>query len=162
MKSAREGGTFPVFLGLATEPGEHPHKGFINFRENTLNPNTGTIRLRARFDNPKPEKGPRLLTPGLFARIRFPFGTEYAALHLPEQAIGTDQGRKFVYVVDADNRVSERKVTVGPVRDGWIVIREGLSLEDRVIVKGLQRVRPKSIVKPKEVVPDAEKAKERE
>lgn len=157
VKSIREGGSFPVYLGLASEPGQHPHKGFIDFRENRLNPNTGTIRVRARFENPKPEKGPRLLMPGLFARIRLPFGGEYAALHVPEQAIGTDQGRKFVYVVDSNNRVASRPITVGPVRNGSIVVREGLTKDDRVVVKGLQRVRPNSIVKPTEVAPESDK-----
>jgi len=159
-KSVRDGGIVPVYLGLAIEPGEYPHPGVIDFVENTLNPNTGTIRVRARFENPKPEHGPRLLMPGLFARIRFPIGDEYRALHIPERAIGADQGRKFVYVVDSENVVKYRRITVGPVRNGWVVIRDGLKADERVVVKGLQRVRPNSKVKPIEEKPGDEPAAE--
>lgn len=148
-KSIHEGAVVPVWLGLATEK-EFPHEGRIDFVENRLNPNTGTIRVRGRFENPKPERGPRLLMPGLFARIRLPIGEEYQALHVPERAVGTDQGQKFVYVVDSENRVEYRRIKVGPLRDGWVVVREGLSKGERIVTKGLQRVRPKAIVTPSE------------
>jgi RND family efflux transporter MFP subunit len=137
----------PVYMALALDT-DFPFRGAINFVENKLDPNTGTIRVRAVFDNPAPKSGPRLLTPGLFARVRLPVSDEHPAILIPERAIGTDQGQKFVYVVDKDDRAEYRRIVVGAVHDGMRVIREGVGLEDRVIVNGLQRVRPRAPVKP--------------
>jgi RND family efflux transporter MFP subunit len=131
-----------------------PHRGFVDFVENRLDANTGTIRVRAQFQNPKPSNGgPRLLSPGLFARVRIPISDQYPALFIPDRAVGTDQGQKFVYVVDGENKAEYRRISVGPLRGGWRVAREGIGANDRVIVSGLQRVRPKMIVSPKDEEP---------
>jgi multidrug efflux pump subunit AcrA (membrane-fusion protein) len=97
---------------------------------------TGTWRLRARFDNPDDA-----LAPGLFVRLRLPLGTPYPALLIAEQSLSTDQGQKFVYVLRGDDTVESRRVKVGRLHDGLRVIADGLRPEERVLVSGLQRVR---------------------
>jgi RND family efflux transporter MFP subunit len=153
----------PLHLGLVTET-DYPHEGDLDFVENQLNANTGTIRIRGIFDNPKPPSAssdpasgpPRMFAPGMFARIRLSLGKEYKALLIPERAIGTDQGQKFVYVVTKDeNRIEYRRVTLGTVLDGMAVVRSGLTKDERIVINGLQRVRPKSIVKPVEEIKKA-------
>ena len=126
----------PVFIGLADETG-YPHQGTLNFEDNRLDPNTGTLRVRGVFENRD-----RFLTPGLFVRVRLPIGRPYQALLIPEQAVGTDQGQKFVYVVDNKDEVSYRRVNVGKLREGMRVITEGISPGERIVVTGVQRVRP--------------------
>ena len=126
----------PVFIGLADET-DYPHQGMINFEDNRLDPNTGTLRVRGVFDNHD-----RLLTPGLFVRVRLPIGRPYQALLVPEQAVGTDQGQKFVYVVDNKDEVSYRRVKVGKLHEGLRAITEGVFPGERVVVSGVQRVRP--------------------
>jgi multidrug efflux pump subunit AcrA (membrane-fusion protein) len=98
---------------------------------------------RAVFPNPD-----RILTPGLFARVRIPGSGEYTALLLPDEAIGTDQTQRFAFVVDDQHTVEYRKVELGPIIDGLRVIRGGLTPEDWVIVNGVQRVRPGATVDP--------------
>jgi RND family efflux transporter MFP subunit len=137
----------PVMMGLAIDKG-YPHRGTIDFLENRVNPATGTIRVRGTFSNPKPQVGERVLESGLFARIRVPIGKAKEALLITERAIGSDQGRKFVYVVNDKNEVAFRPVEVGALHDGLRAITEGLSAGERVIIDGLQRVRPGSIVSP--------------
>lgn len=139
----------PVFMALALDK-DFPHKGVINFVENKLDPNTGTIRVRAVFDNPQPKSGPRVLTPGLFARVRLPVSEEHAAILIPERAIGTDQGQKFVYVVDDENKARYRRIEAGSVQQGLRVVRDGIALGERIVVSGLQRVRPGAAVTPVE------------
>jgi multidrug efflux pump subunit AcrA (membrane-fusion protein) len=135
----------PVFMGLADEEG-YPRDGMVNFADNKVDPDTGTWRLRGRFSNKD-----RSLTPGLFARVRLPLGQSYEAIMISEKAIGTDQGQKFVYVVDAQNQVSYRKISVGRMQNGLRVIRSGLAKDEKVIVTGLQRVREGVKVSPKTV-----------
>jgi RND family efflux transporter MFP subunit len=135
IRSARET-EVPVLLGLADEEGFSRH-GTINFADNRVDPNTGTLRVRAIFPNAE-----RILSAGLFVRIRLPVGTPHPALLIPEQALGTDQGQKFLYVVTPANEVEYRKVKIGPMSDGLRVIEDGLKAGERVIVNGLQRVRP--------------------
>jgi RND family efflux transporter MFP subunit len=136
----------PVYLALADEE-RFPRKGTINFTDNRVDPDTGTWRLRARFDNPD-----RLLAPGLFVRIHLPIGQPYKAILVAEKALGTDQGQKFVYVVDDANKVSYRRVKVGRLHDGLRVITDGLKAGEKIVVNGLQRVRPDIEVKA-ELVP---------
>jgi RND family efflux transporter MFP subunit len=136
-----------VFLGLSTETG-FPHEGAIDFADNRIDPNTGTLRIRGVFPNPKPETGGRVLMPGMFARVRVPIGDPRPMMLVPEQALGTDQGQKFVYVVNAKNEVEYRRVTVGKLEGELRAIDEGLRAEDLVIVRGVQRVRPGMPVKP--------------
>lgn len=132
-----------VKLGLANKH-EFPRDGVVNFVDNEVNPKTGTLRLRAVFSN-----SDEFLTPGLFARVRIPIGTPYEAMLVTDRAIDTDQGQKIVYIVDKDNKVDSRPVTLGSVHDGLRVIESGIEVTDRVIVNGLQRVRPGVTVDPK-------------
>jgi multidrug efflux system membrane fusion protein len=132
----------PVYLGLANETG-FPHRGHLDFIDNRLDPDTGTMTGRAIFPNPD-----LTLTPGLFARIRLPGSERYEALLLPDEAIGTDQTQRFVFVVNDHNTVEYRKVVPGPLIDRLHVIRDGLKPEDWVIVNGVQRVRPSVKVDP--------------
>ena len=143
-------GRQPAYVGLVDEEG-FPHKGYIDFVDNRLDPNTGTITGRAVLPNPD-----LLLAPGLFARLRIAAGSKYKALMLPPEAIGSDLSQQFVFVVDDQNLVQYRKVTLGPLIDGWRVIRDGVQPEDWVIVKGVQRARTGAKVDPiKPAIPDA-------
>jgi RND family efflux transporter MFP subunit len=140
--SPRDGG-YPVSLGLASEEG-HPHQGVINFVDNQVNPKTGTIRLRGVFPN-KQEP----LLPGLFGRVRVPVGRPHRALLVSDRALDTDQGQKILYVVNDSNKVAARPVRVGALHDGLREISDGLQPGERVIVSGLQHVRPGVTVEPK-------------
>lgn len=163
-----------VLLALSDEK-EFEHVGTVDFVDNAVNPGTGTKRMRAVFDNPK-----KLLSPGLFVRIRYPIGSPHPAVVIPEVALGSDQGQKFVYVVDKDNEVVYRKVRTGSQIKAYRVIEEprykqkddgtfeldsegrkiildGLEPGERVIISGLQRVRPRTKVDARldEIPPDA-------
>ncbi|HKX96065.1 MAG TPA: efflux RND transporter periplasmic adaptor subunit, partial [Methylibium sp.] len=131
-----------VRMGLADEAG-HPHEGRIDFVDNQLNPQTGAIRLRASFDNAKGR-----FTPGLAARLVMPTSAPYAATMVPERAIGTDQSKKFVYVVGADGQPQFREVKLGLLDGGMRVVRGGVKPGENVIVDGLQRVMPGMPVAP--------------
>ena len=100
------------------------------------------------FSNPRPAVGERVMESGLFARIRVPIGKPKQALLVDERAIGSDQGRKFLYVVNDKNEVVFRPVELGAMHEGLRVVTEGLSAGERVIIDGLQRVRPGSVVAP--------------
>lgn len=127
----------PLLLGLANEDG-FQHRGVIDFSNNRVDPDTGTVQVRGTFDN-----STRMFKPGLFARVRVPVGNEYKALLVSELAIGTDQGQKFVLVVDDQNVVERRFVKPGPLQDdGLRVISDGLKPGESVVVNGLQRARP--------------------
>jgi RND family efflux transporter MFP subunit len=141
-KSARET-EWPVSLALATEEG-FPHQGTINFVDNQVNPKTGTLRVRGVFPN-KDEA----LSPGFFARVRVPIGQAHQALLVSDRAIDNDQGQKILYVVNANNEVASRPIRVGALHDGLREITDGLKSGERVIVNGLQQVRPGAIVEPK-------------
>lgn len=135
-------GKNPVYLALADEQG-FPHKGHTDFVDNRLDPDTGTMRVRAVFANPG-----LTLTPGLFGRIRLLGTASYEAVLVPDEAVGSDLSQKFVLIVNGDNTVERRSVELGPVVDGLRVIRKGLKAEDHVIVSGLQRAVPGTIVDP--------------
>ena len=125
----------PVAVGLEGETG-FPHVGVITFADNRVNPKTGTIQVRGVLSNAN-----GLFEDGLRARVRVPVSDPYKALLVPERAIGTDQGRKFVYVVNDKDVVESREVTLDRVFDGMQAIKDGLKPEDWVIVNGSQRVR---------------------
>lgn len=144
LKSVQET-EIPLLLGLQTDS-DFPYRGRIDFVENQVDPNTGTIRVRGVFANPKSDRGPRPLAPGLFGRVRLPLGEPHKAVLIPERAIGRDQGQSFVYVVSADNEVIYRRVKLGALHDGLRVISDGLSASERIVTNGLQRVRPGSKV----------------
>jgi multidrug efflux system membrane fusion protein len=135
----------PVLVGLADEGG-FPHSGLMVFQDNEIDPQTGTIRIRAKLDNHD-----RAFTPGLFARVRLLGEKKYDALLINDSAVGTDQTVKYVLVVGADSKVEYRPVKLGPVIDGLRVVREGLKENDTIVVNGLQRVRPGSPVTPQKV-----------
>ncbi len=138
----------PVLLGLASEEG-FPRKGKIEFVDNRLDPQSGTLRVRAVFDNVD-----GLLTPGMFARVKLGAGEAKPAILIDDRAVGTDQSRKFVFVVGADDKVAYREVKLGPLSDGLRVVRDGLAPGERIVVNGLQRVRPGALVAPNEVKMD--------
>jgi RND family efflux transporter MFP subunit len=139
----------PVLMGLANEDG-YPHSGAMVFVDNQVDPRTGTIRARASFEN---KDG--YLTPGLFARIKLLGHNSYRAVLVDDRAIGTDQSQKFVYVVDAQNKVVYRPVKVGRLQDGLRIVQQGLQAGETVVVNGLQRVRPGVVVATQRVAMDA-------
>jgi RND family efflux transporter MFP subunit len=145
-RSSREAPN-PVRIALADEK-EFSHEGTMNFVDNRLDPQTGTLRARALVDNSK-----GLLTPGLFVRVQLKGRGPYSAVLIPDEAIGTDQSRRFVMVVDQGGLAQRRFITTGRLYDGLRSVEEGLTPEDRVIVGGLMRVRPGLPVKIKEAPP---------
>ncbi len=119
----------------------------MNFVNNRIDPTTGTVTVRATFDNPLTAAGIRPFGPGMFVRVHLPLGKPHEALLVVDQAIGTDQGLKFVYVINEKNGVEYRRVRVGPLEDdGLRVIEEGVGPDDWVVVAGLQQIRPKMVV----------------
>lgn len=147
LKAEGEGASLPVYLGLADEPG-HPHQGVVDFVNNRVDASTGTITVRAVFSNEKPELGPRPLLPGQFGRIRMPLGDPYEATLVAEKAFGSDQGQKYLLVVDDKSVVQYRRVKLGPLQeDGLRVVLEGVKAGEQVVISGLQEVRPKMTVR---------------
>lgn len=130
----------PCELALVGEK-DFPHKGRVDFFDNQIRPETGTIRMRAVFDNAE-----RMLMPGMFAKVRVPTGAAADAMFVPAVAIGSDQGNKFVLVVNDDGVVESRDVKVGRQHGKTTVVNEGLTTRDRVIVSGLLMARPGSKV----------------
>ena len=116
-------------------------QGRFNFVDNEVDASTGTLLARAEIANPD-----RMLTPGLFVRLRVPVGDPQPVLLIPEEALSSDQGERFVYLVNGENKVEYRRVKVGWREGGQRVIREGLSADDRVITNNLQRIRPRDEV----------------
>jgi RND family efflux transporter MFP subunit len=145
----------PVQVGLEGDQG-YPHKGVLETADNSINPGTGTIEVCGVLANPN-----GLLDDGMRARARIPIGDPHPVLMITERAIGNEQGRKFVYVVDAENKARRRDVTLGRASDGMQVVREGLQPDDWVVVNGIQRVRDGMKVDPqREKMPGAPKAAE--
>jgi RND family efflux transporter MFP subunit len=141
LKSADES-AIPVSLGLAAEDG-FPHQGTINFVDNQVSSKTGTLRVRGVFPNKDGS-----LAPGYFARVRVAVGPCRPALLVSDRALDNDQGQKVLYVVNDKNEVVTRPVRVGALHDGLRAIEEGLKPGERVIVNGLQQVRPGVVVEP--------------
>jgi RND family efflux transporter MFP subunit len=133
----------PVYFALADERSGYPHKGHMDFVDNRMDPNTGTMRGRAIFRN-----ADLALTPGLFARLRLPGSAPYEAVLAPDSAIGSDQSVKYVLIVDAENKVRRQPVEIGPMSHGLRVVRSGLDGSERIVLRGLQRVRPGMQVTP--------------
>lgn len=124
----------PVFVGVADEEG-FPHEGYMDFVDNQIDANTGTIRARAVVKNADGH-----LTPGLFARVRLVGSGEQNAMLIHDMAVLTDQDRKYVYVVGVDNKAIRKDVKLGPAIDGLRVITEGLAVNDRVVVNGVRKI----------------------
>ena len=135
----------PVEVGLPDERG-FPHKARLDFLDNRLDQGTGTLRARGVMAN---KSG--LFSPGLFARVRVTGTAPYTAILLPDEAIGTDQTNKFVFVVGENGVVARRNVQLGPLIDGLRVVREGLAADGWVITKGMHRARPGQSVTPNRV-----------
>ncbi len=135
----------PAWVGLANEEG-HPHEGKLVFTANELDVATGTISARAKLDNHE-----RLFTPGLFARVKLGDCSSYPAVLIRDSAIGTDQNRRYVYVVGKDNKVEYRAVEIGAMFDGLRVVKNGLQPTETIVVNGLQRVRPGAPITPEKV-----------
>ena len=169
--SAREA-RLEVQVGLADEDG-YSFRAPLTFADNQLDPNTGTLRLRAEMPNPGLQagalpavigaaaaneieaKGLKLLSPGMFVRVKLPVGREHPGLLVPEEAIGSDQGQRYVYVVNDKDEAVYRRVRLGPQEGKYRVIEDGVAPTDRVVVSGLQRVRPGSKVNAKMSGPPA-------
>jgi RND family efflux transporter MFP subunit len=149
LPSAREGAArVPVFLGLANEE-DYPHQGVVDFVNNAFNQSTATLQLRGVFANPRPSVGPRVLAPGQFVRIRVAISPPYPALLVTQDAVGTNQNVNYLLVLDEENKVVRREVTLGTQHDGLQVITKGLEPDERVIVSGLQHVKPGTVVNPR-------------
>ncbi|WP_321804174.1 efflux RND transporter periplasmic adaptor subunit [Burkholderia sp. BCC1993] len=137
-------GADPVRVGLANETG-FPHAGTVDFLDNRLDPQTGTIRARVRLPN-----ADHTFTPGLYARVQLVSGRDQDALLVDDKAVLTDQDRKYVYVIGAGDKALRRDVTIGRALDGERIVEKGLEPGDRVVVDGVQRIYyPGAQVKPK-------------
>jgi RND family efflux transporter MFP subunit len=132
----------PVRVALADET-DFKHEGIMDFVDNRIDPSTGTMRARAVLSNPD-----GLLAPGQFVRLRLIGETRPGSVLVPDEAIGTDQSNRIVYVVDAKNIVAIRRVTLGRLIDGLRVVRSGIDGNEKIVVDGVQRVRPGAPVTP--------------
>lgn len=141
-----QGKALPIHLGLADDEG-YSLEGKLSSVDNRLDSSSGTIRLRALIDNPDGK-----LLPGLYARIRLGAASQREVLLIDEKAVGTDQARRFVLVVGEGNQTAYREVQLGSIQDGLRVVESGLKAGERIVVNGLQRVRPGDPVTPN-VVP---------
>jgi RND family efflux transporter MFP subunit len=135
-------GQTPIELQLADETG-FPHRGHIESFDNRVDPNTGSILLRAVFANDDGR-----IVPGLFARIRVPLSERHPALLVSERAIGTDQAQKYVLTLTASNTVAYTAVKLGPAVEGKRIVRSGLLAGEKIIVNGMERIRPGQPVTP--------------
>lgn len=133
----------PVYMALADDS-DYQHMGNIDFVDNSVNQQTGTIRIRATFAN-----SDNSLLPGLFARIKLVGSDSYQGILIDDKAIGTDLNNKFVLVVNAENQLEYRAVKLGEKVNGLRIVREGLSANDKIVVNGLQRVMPNIQIEPK-------------
>ncbi|WP_298255908.1 efflux RND transporter periplasmic adaptor subunit [Bradyrhizobium sp.] len=132
----------PIEIGLQTETG-YPHEGTLDYVSPQVNQSTGTLAVRGILKNPD-----RVLLPGYFARVRVPFEKTEKALLVPDVALGSDQAGRYVLVVNAENVVEQRKVTIGPLEGDLRVIESGLKADDKVVVAGLLRAIPGQKVDP--------------
>lgn len=146
-------GKNPIFAGLADEPDEFPHRGHLDFFDNRMDAETGTMRGQAILPNPDLK-----LTPGLFARLRIPGSERYEAVLVPDFAVSADQSEKYVLLVNAEGKVERRNVKLGPSIRNLRVVREGLDGSEQLILRGLQRVMPgvEVVVKTETLALDAE------
>src|SRR6185369_6819100 len=132
-------------VGFSGEEG-FPNEVALDFVDNKVDPQTGTLKVRAVLKNPEGR-----WVHGLFARVQLPEDTSHDALMIADLAVATDQDRRFVWVVGADGKVEHRTVKLGPINGGLRIVREGLSVNERIVVRGLQRVRPGALVATQEV-----------
>jgi len=140
--TSSQDGKVPIHLQLQDETG-FPHEGIIDFSDNSFDASTGTLLIRASFPNVD-----GFLTPGNFVRVQVASSPKYDALLVADRAIGSDQDQSFVYVVDSKNIARLRHITTGEMADGLRVVKSGLQPDDVVIINGIIKVRPNSVVKP--------------
>ena len=153
LKTKREGGQTGADVEVRLQDeNDYRWKGRIDFTDNGLDPRSGTIRARGRFDNPE-----MFLTPGMFGNMRLSTGQTARALLVPAAAVQTDQARKIVYVVGKDGMVAAKPVEIGPEVDGLRVIRSGLAPTDQIVINGYQFARPgtKAVTKAGKIAADA-------
>jgi len=138
-----------VYMGLQGDEG-FPHEGIVNFYDNQVNPGTDSLAVRGVFKNPKSKtKAGHLFVAGMFVRVHLPKSEPYDASLVIDRAITSNQGLKYVYVVDGNNKVKQRQVSLGPLQpDGLRVVNQGLAKDDWVVIAGLQQVRPDMEVQP--------------
>jgi multidrug efflux system membrane fusion protein len=148
-----QGKTMPIHLGLA-DSADYPLTGKLSSVDNHLDNTSGTIRLRAVIENPDGR-----LVPGLYVRVKLGSPNQRHALLVDEKAVGTDQAKRFVLVVDTKGQANYREVRLGSLQDGLRVVESGLSVGEHIVVNGLQRVRPGDTVTPNPVRMGAEAAK---
>src|SRR5262249_15870813 len=152
---------YPVNLGL-TGDSDYPYKAYIDFVNNQVDPTTGTLQVRAVINNPKPAQGPREFIPGMFLRVQVTIGDAHPALLIPKEVIGTDESQKYVYILNAENKVERRPIKTGEVQSnhlqvaipemivmetggGFHIAKEGekgvesLTKDDRIVNGGLQK-----------------------
>jgi multidrug efflux system membrane fusion protein len=142
IRRVKNEGRVPVDLGLADEEG-YSRTGVIQSVDNRVDTTSGTIRVRARFDNSDGS-----LIPGLYARVKVISGDAYSALLINDTAIGTDQDKRYVYVVGSDNQIAYREIKVGDAHGNLRIVKSGIQPGDRIVVSGTQRVRPGVKVSP--------------
>lgn len=135
-KGARTSNRTPISFGLADEGDRYPWTGYVDFVDNQLNPETGTIRIRAVVSNKD-----RRFTPGLYARVRLVGSGQYRATLIQDRAIGTDQDKKFVMVLGPDSTVTYRNVKLGRIVNGLRIVQDGLKPGEQIVINGLQRIR---------------------
>ena len=142
---------------MTTSGADTLHEGKLQLIDNQVDASSGTVRVRAVFANPDGR-----LMPGQFARLQMGQAKTEPALLVHERALGTDQDKRFVLVVDGDNRVVYRPVTLGPSVGSLRIVTEGVSRGERIVVNGLQRVRPGALVQPETVPMDTATGKSRD
>ncbi len=163
LKTVGKGQRLPIGVALQTDVNDYPYTAEMDFVNNQLDPSTGTLQIRAELANPQPKIGPRVFDPGMFVRVRVPISDPHTALVVPQLAIGSDQGNRYVWIVNEQNVVQYRPVTAGqeqpggmqeifPVKivvekdGGYHPAKEGeqgedsITAKDRIVVGGLQRI----------------------
>jgi membrane fusion protein (multidrug efflux system) len=135
---------------ILADGSRYPYKGSVSFAQRQVDPTTGTLQFEASFPNPE-----RMLRPGQFARVVAVVEERKGAVVVPARSISELQGQYLVYVVSPDNKVAMRRVTIGPKAGAFTVIEQGVEAGEKVVVEGLQRVRPDMMVAPTEISPDS-------
>lgn len=138
---SRNSSRTPISLGLSDEGDKYPYAGYVDFVDNQLNPETGTIRIRAIVSNKD-----RRFTPGLYARVKLVGSGQYNATLIQDRAVGTDQDKKFVMVLGADSTVTYRAVKLGRMVNGLRIVQDGIKPGEQIVINGLQRIRTGSKV----------------
>jgi RND family efflux transporter MFP subunit len=133
---------YPIEVGLQTDEG-YPYRGTLNYIAPSIDRATGTLAVRAILPNHE-----QVLVPGYFVRVRVGAADEHDSLLVPDGALGTDQGGRYLLVLDKDNTVEQRKVMIGPKVGDLRVIESGLKPEDRVVIAGILRAIPGQKVDP--------------